>query len=339
MFKIKNLKGVIDSHIHIGVGKPPIDGFIKRGLDIKSLTSLSKKTGVAFVPKMHFDGLIEQVREKEKFLIFPSLTLNSLTNGFNAVFVRKAAEKVRPARLAVFFPSLEAETHLINIDGPWFSIFKPTEEARAEQKEKFVKYQEVWKQKKGIKVLDKDGCLLPEVKEVIKAIHETSSFLHTSHLGEQEIKKVVEKAINQKAEVVITHANARANGIKLETLKELVKLAAAKKVRIWVEFCAANWIVGLRGIYDLQKNFVDWIRALGVENCLLSSDANGLEPNRENKKTNAFDIPKEVILNTPLDWLEYFVNLLMERGIARAEVQRMIVVNPSCLLNIEPEAF
>lgn len=333
MFRIKNLKGVVDSHVHIGVGKPPIDGFIKRGLNIKSLATLSRKTGVVFVPKMHFDGLIEPIMEKEKILIFPSLTFNSQANGFDQALVREAAQKVWPARLAVFFPSLEAENHLMNIDEPWFSIFQPSKEAPVEQKEEFAKYQEVWRQKKGIKVLDKNGHLLPEVKEAMKAVQETGSFFHTSHLGEQEIRKVVKEAINQKIELVITHANARANGIKLETLVELVKLAARKEVKVWVEFCAANWIVGLRGAYDLQKNFVDWIRALGVKNCILSSDANGLEPNRENKKSNAFDIPKKVSLNTPLDWLEYFVNLLMKKGITQAEVRRMIVENPSYLLS------
>ncbi|MBL7078414.1 hypothetical protein ISS42_02040 [Candidatus Shapirobacteria bacterium] len=330
-------KGVIDSHVHIGAGEPPIDGFIKRGLNIKSLTALSRKTGVAFVPKMHFGGLIEPVVKEGKILIFPSLTFNSETDGFSQSLVYEAAQKVRPARLCVFFPSLEAETHLTNIDKPWFSIFQPLKEAPIEQKEKFANYQKIYKQKKGIKVLDKNGSLLPEVKKVIKAVQETGSFLHTSHLGEQEIKKVLKEAVNRKTEAVVTHANARANNIKLETLAALVKLAPEKGARICIEFCAANWIVGLRGAYDLQKNFVVWIQTLKVENCILSSDANGLEPNRENEKTNAFTIPQKIPLKTPLDWLEYFVNLLMGKGITPAEVHQMIVENPNRLLNLKPE--
>lgn len=333
MFRIKNLEGVIDSHVHIGIGKPPIDGFIKRGLNIKSLVALSRKTGVVFVPKMHFGGLIEPVMEKGKILVFPSLTFNSQTGGFNPTLVRKVAKKVQPARLAVFFPSLEAKTHLMNIDEPWFSIFRPSKTASARLKEKFERYQKIWKGKEGIKVLDENGRLLPSVRQVMEAVRETSSFLHTSHLGEQEIKEVAKEAINQKIELVITHANARANGIKLETLVELVKLAINRGVKIWIEFCAATWIVGLRGAYDLKKDFVDWIRTLGIESCILASDANGLEPNRGNKESNAFDIPKEVLLNTSLDWLEYFVNLLMAEGITRAEVCRMIVQNPSYLLS------
>lgn len=334
MYKINSLKGVIDSHVHIGSEEPPVDGFIQRGLNIKNLTVLARKSGVAFVPKMHFNGLIEPVIEKGVTMIYPSLTFNSKTKGFNQDLVRKVARKVKPARLAVFFPSLEAETHLKNIDEPWFSIFRPKGTATEKQKQKFSEYQEIWRNSKGIKVLDKNGELLLEVKEVIKAVKETGSFFHTSHLGEREINKVAIEAINRGTEIVITHANARANGIKLTTLVELVNLAAKRHTKIWVEFCAANWIVGLRGAYDIKKSFVYWIRVLGVKNCLLSSDGNGLDPDRKNKNTNAFDIPEKIPLKTPLDWLEYFINLLIDKGVNQAEIYQMIVKNPRCLLKV-----
>ncbi len=335
MFKIENLKGVVDSHFHIGVGNPPFDGFIRRGLNLKSLTSLSLKTGVVFLPKMHFGSLIEPVAKKGKVLIFPSLTLNSKTNGFNPELIKKSAEKVSPVRLAVFFPTIEAETHLLNIDKPWFSLFKPKKNAPQWQKEKFVAYYQIWKRKGGIKVLDKKGNLLPEVKKTIKIIKETGSFLHTGHLGGEEVKKVVEEAIEQKLELVITHANARTSKIKLKTLLDLIKSAKKRGVKIWIELCAAIWICGLKGAYSIKKSFVDWIRALGAENCILSSDANGLEPNRKNKQTNAFDIPKEVSLKTPLDWLEYFVNLLIKEGIKEEEIKEMLIYNPQKLLKIK----
>jgi hypothetical protein len=162
----------------------------------------------------------------------------------------------------------------------------------------------------GIVVIDADGALLPETKEVLALVREHGAVLATGHVSAAE-HYAVTKAIASDTPVVLTHATEDLAGPKLTAAqcRELAELGA------WVELCAMTCIGALATKTVAQM--VETIRAVGVDRVTLGTDF-GQQMNPH-----------------PAAGLQTYADALFAEGLTEAEIRRMACTNPTALLGID----
>src|SRR4029077_2029601 len=108
----------------------------------------------------------------------------------------------------------------------------------------------------GIVVIDADGELLPETKEVLALVRESGAILATGHVSAAE-HYAVTKALAKDTPVLLTHATEDLAGPKLTAAqcRELADLGA------WVELCAMTCIGSLAT--KTVGQMVETIKAVG----------------------------------------------------------------------------
>ncbi|MCL5075217.1 MAG: phosphotriesterase-related protein [Chloroflexi bacterium] len=162
--------------------------------------------------------------------------------------------------------------------------------------------------KEGITILY-DGRLVPEVHEVLELIAQHEAILGTAHLSPAEIQALVRAAREHKVErILITHPYFKVPNLDLPFLQEMVRLGAKAEFG----YCTVSSMWAYASVDKIKSS----IQALGASNCVLMSDA-GQTHN---------PLPPEA--------LRLFAQMLYEKGIAEAELETMLIKNPSWLLNL-----
>lgn len=156
-------------------------------------------------------------------------------------------------------------------------------------------------------VLDENGAVLPELKEILAQIAQADIILALGHLSVAEIKVVVDAAIAVGVKkIMVNHPELRAISMSIEDQIEL----AAKGVML--ERCVGTMKHGYT-----PKYFADEIRAVGVASTVMATDYG--QPNSP---------------PAPTGMLEY-VELMLAEGIPASDIEIMTKVNPSKLLGLQ----
>jgi hypothetical protein len=196
----------------------------------------------------------------------------------------------------VWFPTLSAKNHLDQMGGPEFGS-----SMQQKTKRKMVE--------KPLTVLDEKDHLLPEVFEVIELIAAHDIMLATGHLSIPEVRPLIKAAKEGGVKrLYLNHPEYIINGT-IEEQKELAQRG------VFIEhlaiFMYPMWPTkaGINGI-------VEMIKAVGPEKTVLATDLG------------------QVHNPPPWEGLRMFIRVLLEKGIPKEHLKKMVQDNPSYLLNI-----
>lgn len=272
-----DLKGIFDIHAHSDPDSVP------RSIDALTLTRLMALKGFGgVVLKNHYEstaGLAYLASQQAPgLMIFGGVALNRPVGGINVAAVERMALVKGGHGKVVWMPTFDSENEV-----------KFRKEARP-----FVS-------------VSKNGTLLPEVLAVIDVIARNDFVLATGHSTPAETKMILTAAKARGVKrMVVTHPVIAPVLMTVEDMKWCASQGA------YLEF-VSNAIIGA-AINMTPKQFVDAIRAVGVERVILSSDLGQA----------ANPIHTE-------GWAMLF-RILEKEGVTASEIDRMAKVNPGTLL-------
>jgi len=276
----RSLSGVIDIHCHCGPDS------LARTIDAVDLARLAKERGMrGIVIKNHYEPTAALACLARKAVpeieIFGGVTLNLAVGGMNPHAVEHMAKVAGGAGRFVWMGSLDTEAQ--------------------------VRYS---KHTRPFASISRDGKLLPEVKQVLEVIARHSLILETGHSTSEEVLMLVEEARRQGVwQIVVTHAMIAPIHMQIDAMKEAIASGA------WIEF-VYNGLIGPFKEFELA-DYARTIRAVGVDNCVLSSDlgqpVNPLHP----------------------DGLIAFFDGLEQEGFTPEEIDVMSKNNPALILGLD----
>jgi Family of unknown function (DUF6282) len=291
------LVGAIDLHAHqdpdsSGPGYPQA----ARSIDGLDLAKRAKAAGMrGFVVKQHLDqtaGLVYYLRKLVPDMeIFGGMGSN-LTTG----------PKVNPVAIA----------HMTEIKGGWGRVvWMPTWDS-----EHTSRLSKTWPAGKPFVSVSSGGALLPEVKEAISIIAKAKTrdsggelVLATGHNSPAEVLMMLREARTAGVKhMIVTHPILEMVGMTIPQMQEAAKLGA------YLEF-VSSFARGPRA-QETTKEYVEAIRAVGVDHCFISSDLGQL--------------------TTPFqpDGLAMAARALRARGFTEREIDMLFKENPARILGI-----
>ncbi|QUH01900.1 hypothetical protein HUO13_14765 [Saccharopolyspora erythraea] len=168
-------------------------------------------------------------------------------------------------------------------------------------------------QAEGIWIADSDGKLKPEIKEVLELVASYGAILGTCHLAPREIVALVREARDVGVEkIVVTHPYFKVPNLDLDTLEEIARLGAMPEFGYCTVSPAWHYAIPEKIAYSIQR--------IGASRCLLVSDTG----QRHNP--------------LPAEALRIFAQTVFEKGVAEADVTRMITRNPLDLVEYANDA-
>ena len=276
----RSLSGVIDIHCHCGPDS------LARTIDAVDLARLAKERGMrGIVIKNHYEPTAALACLARKAVpeieIFGGVTLNLAVGGMNPHAVEHMAKVAGGAGRFVWMGSLDTEAQ--------------------------VRYS---KHTRPFVSISRGGKLLPEVKQVLEVIARHSLILETGHSTSEEVLMLVEEARKQGVwQIVVTHAMIAPIHMQIDAMKAAIASGA------WIEF-VYNGLIGPFKEFELA-DYARTIRAVGVDNCVLSSDlgqpVNPLHP----------------------DGLIAFFDGLEREGFTPEEIDVMSKNNPALILGLD----
>jgi hypothetical protein len=118
----------------------------------------------------------------------------------------------------------------------------------------------------GVTVLNQSGELTPETLQVLDVVAENDVCLATGHLSYPEIEKLLHEATKRGVKrMIVTHANWSLCKLSLDKQRHLIEMGA------YLEYVAVSCVSPT--FYEQPpKELAEWIKTIGSEKLLLSSD-------------------------------------------------------------------
>ncbi|MDO8673607.1 MAG: DUF6282 family protein [Dehalococcoidia bacterium] len=295
----------IDLHLHVGMDILPRQHTVEELF----LAERGKIAGVAV--KSHSFPTVPDVMAarrlaRDEMILIGSLTLNYFTGGFNPSAIYAAAVMSRGYPVLVWFPTVHAENHLVRsssmyeIPPDWVKDPAFTSRYKTEVK--------------AIKVTDWAGNLIPKAWQVLNMMREMGNcVLATGHLSWEEARKLSLEALNLGLPVIVTHPMQRDIAMPVKVQAELAHKGG------FIEFCYVMYLDRDHPEDYPPEEMVRQIRQIGVDKCILSSDAG------------------QIRNPGPSACLKAFVELLEPHGITKDEFETMMVRNPRKILGLRVE--
>lgn len=292
-----SIEGFYDLHVHTG----PVN-FERLG-DALDLGRMCAAAGMAgMVTKGHFEATIARAHHANKeinsptFKVYSAIALNRGVGGINPAAVELAMDM---GTKVVWLPTLDSTNHARAFGGAGTYGFKAMS----------LNFKRPSTFNKTYSVLDSNGKLTAETKEVVDIVNAYDAILATGHISKQEIYAVAEYALGKKLKrLLVTHPEYIVPDLDLDTMIDLTKQG------VYLEFCAAN-VFPIIGKMTLQQ-MKDIMEAVGPEHAIISSDAG--QPFHPN----------------PPEMLRTYVQGLNQKGLSEAAIRRMCIDNPAFLLNV-----
>jgi len=285
-----DVRRFIDLHVHVG---PEV---IPRKYTASQLVKeeAGKIAGVAL--KNHFCPTAPLIRgvESEDIILVGSVTLNNYVGGLNPDAVYASA-KISKLPIIVWFPTINARNFLERSEyeippewvGPDFRS-RPSKEV------------------KGISAMDAKGKLTEDAEKVLQAIKDNDCILATGHVSWQEARYLVTEAVRMGIKrIIVTHPIYQLIDMPLEVQKEL-----SQNEGVYIEQTFAMYSIDRIPISRIAEQ----IKAIGVENCIISSDVG------------------QVNSPSPSEALSRFTKMLLKEGLTEDDLRMMGGVNPRKLL-------
>lgn len=287
-----DVQGAADLHCH-----PFPDLFPRLGDDFDIVRAARDAGMKAIVLKCHHENTVSRAYLVQRVIpeirVYGGIVLNYYVGGLNPAAVEAS---LRLGGKEVWMPTVDGGYHAEVHGGTGGYDSQKGGRSQAE----------------GIWVVDKDGKLRPEVKEILEMVAQYGAILGTCHLAPREIVALVREARDVGVEkIVITHPYFRVPNFDLDTLEEVARMGAMPEFG----YCTVSpaWH------YAAVEKVVESIKRIGASRCLLVSDTG----QRHNP------LPHEA--------LRVFAQTVFEKGIEQADVERMIAQNPLDLLDIDAD--
>ncbi len=164
-----------------------------------------------------------------------------------------------------------------------------------------------YREKEGIFLLDKNGDLKPEVMQVIELVAKAKAAIGVGHSTIPEMKTLVRAAVRAGVKIFVDHPHEGFTGLsKIELQRDFVKEGAL------FDYCFSDlspkwWCVS-------HEEFTQHIREIGPENVILSTDLGQMHN------------------PLPAEGFRVMIQILLENGIAPADIRKMAQDNPAKLL-------
>ncbi len=282
------VRGAYDLHVHVAPDVP------RRRIDDVTLARRFAERGLAgFALKSHYTSTAERAQVVSGLVpgveVVGTLTLNRAVGGMNALAVEIAA---REGARIVWMPTVDSPAETAGRTEP-----KPGDKvplwARLQHE-----LRELGLGVEPVGVTGADGRLLPETREVLRAVARHGLILATGHLGRDDTFAVVDGALEEGvARIVVTHPEFPCQDLSID---DQVELAARGCL---IERCLTTPWSGK----TTWEHVLDGVRACGVEHALFSSDLG-------NPQYPAVE-----------DGLALWADRLLEAGFDEDAVQEMIV--------------
>ena len=272
-----DLKGIFDIHAHSDPDSVP------RSIDALTLTRLMALKGFGgVVLKNHYEstaGLAYLAAQQAPgLMIFGGVALNRPVGGINEAAVERMALVKGGLGKVVWMPTFDSENE--------------------------VKFR---KETRPFVSVSRNGALLPEVLAVIDVIAKNDFVLATGHSTPAETRMMLQAAKERGVKrMVVTHPVIAPVLMTVQDMKWCAGQGA------YLEF-VSNAIVGTATSMT-PKQFVETIRAVGVDRVILSSDLG--------QASNPIHTE---------GWAQLF-RVLEKEGVTVAEIDRMAKMNPGALL-------
>jgi hypothetical protein len=292
------VRGGFDLHVHIS---PDV---VARRIDDIGLARRFADVGLAgFVLKSHYTSTAERaavVREAvPEARALGAIVLNRAVGGINPVAVEIAA---REGARTVWMPTVDSENERAHLAAAGPDTKLPVwAKLEFDLRERGIGADPVG-------VLDDDGAVLPEVRDVMALAAEHGMVLATGHVAAAEAHTIVEAALEEGVrDVVLTHPDYPGQAIPIDDQVELARKGAM------IERCFTTPYTGKCS----WKQWLDGARAVGAERTILSSDLGQVN-------------------NPPVeDGLPLMAEKLIEAGFSEDEVRTMAVSNTRQLAGVE----
>ena len=157
-------------------------------------------------------------------------------------------------------------------------------------------------------VIDKNGQVLPAVREVLKVVAAQDLVLQTGHISAEEALPVLAAARDMGVKrMVVTHAQFTVTHMTIPQMKQAAALGAK------MELCAIGTIMGPAADVEWMRSWrkvtvnetVDAIRQVGAQHFVLGTDMGAAG------------------ISDPADGLQNFVVELMKAGVTKDQVRLM----------------
>ncbi len=287
--------GALDLHVH---SAPCLYPRLADDLTVGRACAAAQMRGV--VLKSHHESTVGRAAVVNAALgecgltVYGSITLNHAVGGVNPAAVDAG---LRTGARVVWMPTVDSAAHAVGfgVSGHW-DVQRPADS-----------HWEDVHRPAPITIL-RDGRLIDAALEVLALCHEHDVALATGHLGQAEIRALVEVAQERRfRRLIITHPLFRVPGFAPAELGEL----AREGVFFEFTYCSVSPMWRHTTIDDC----VAAIRVVGVEHAFFSSDG-GQTHNP-----------------MPHEGLRLLAQMSFERGLNEAEVQRMIRDVPLSLID------
>jgi hypothetical protein len=287
---VSPIRGLIDFHTH---SAPDVFG---RAVDDEELAELYHARQMeAVVFKSHVALTADRAWLARKRVpglkVFGGLTLNAAVGGLNPDAVEWMWRMQGGYGRIVWFPTFDADNHVRH--------FGDAGERRGVP---------AGREPAGIRVVDPEGRILPEVREVLRVCARQKLVVQTGHASAEEALALIAAAREAGCDrVVVTHAQFGVVDMNLDQMKRAAEMGAK------LELCAAGTLMGPQAHLGWMRHWravpvgetAERIRAIGAEHFVLGTDL-GQTGNP-----------------TPSDGLQMFVGGLMEAGIYLAQIRMM----------------
>lgn len=283
------VRGAYDLHVHSG---PDV---VKRRIDDIDLARRCAEVGLAgYLIKSHYVPTSARATLTRQAVpgvnVLGSVTLNALTGGMNPLTIEIAARE--GARL-VWFPTVDSVNERTRIGSvpreklPFWALLQH-------------QLREQGMEAEPVAVVDSEGNVLPEARQVIREIAKHQMILATGHLGRDEIFAVVDAAVEEGVKhIVVTHPEFPSQDLSADDQRALAEKGA------FLERC---FTTPYTGKVSWEKMFEN-VRAAGVASSFFSTDLG--QP-----------------ANPPVeDGLALMVDKFLEGGFTEEEVYTMAVRN------------
>lgn len=274
-------KGSIDMHLHVGP-----DPLWNRRLDTYGTALAAQEGGMkAFVAKSYFYPTTTEARIVsnlvENVSAIGSITIGYTTTGGLEYAPETVEAHAKMGCKVIWFPAYDAAACKMNIE-----------------------------KRGGITILDSEGKLRTEAKEVLKIAKKYNMVVCKGHMSFPETEALFKEAVSMGiTKLITTHPLSDIWGkFSMEQIKELADMGA------YTEIVFLNLMPRL-GALD-PADYIDLVKEIGAERMIMSTDfAQCMDP-------------------TPAEGMRFFIGTMLQFGCTKAEVELMVKVNPIKLLDI-----
>ncbi len=286
-----SLEGVFDLHVH---SHPCLFPRICDDRDAVAAAAAAGLGGILL--KCHHESTVSRACELQKsyedFRVYGGIVLNEYVGGINPLAVEAA---LKLGGKEVWMPTIDADNHAkVHGSRGKYDVQEGGSTGDAEEV-------------KGISVVDSDGNINEQTKEVLQLIADHNAILGTCHLSQDEIYRLIKtaKEIGVK-KILITHPFFKVPAFSVSQVKELVKLGATAEFG----YCTVSpmWH------YATVQEVTAAIKEIGVKNCIIISDAG----QRHNPM--------------PHESIRVFAQCLHECGMSKEDISVLTKENPRGLV-------